>query len=97
MLLLNWHMPMQNETQKECDMVIHELARMSNDALDDLSRHIRDERERRFRATFNLKDWPLPTLEQARMDYLKMIHEKYGQSLMNARLITEAVWKENKR
>lgn len=74
-------------------MVIHELAQMTDDQLDDLSQFIRDERERRFAASFNIKDWPLPTIEQTRMDYLKMIHETYKQTLMNSRFIADAVWK----
>ncbi len=78
-------------------MVIHEIAQMSDEQLDDLSQHIRNERERRFAAKFNIKDWPAPTIEQTRMDYLKMIHEVYKQSLMESRFIADAVWKSLSR
>lgn len=77
---------------KETPMFV--LTNLTDEKLSELTIAIRNEKERRFMRTFNIKDWPLPTIGQTRMEYLMMLHEEYQQSLMNSRMIADAVWGE---
>lgn len=69
------------------------LTNLTDEKLIELSIEIRKEVERRFMKTFNIKDWPVPSIEQTRIEYLMMLHEKYKISLMQARLAADEVWK----
>lgn len=75
-------------------MVLHELAQLSDECLDKLSMHIREEKKRRFDSYFNIRDWPRPSFGQTREQYMEMLHSIYREPLTHARMVTDAVWKE---